>query len=77
MFLLIFPAAKKPGQVFDNSLSNLAAAKKPDEGAGHTLPWLIVTAVGIVIGALAILGGSLSFYFNIYIFFCYFDWRGS
>ena len=59
MFLLIFPAAKKPGQVFDNSLSNLAAAKKPDEGAGHTLPWLIVTAVGIVIGALAILGGSL------------------
>jgi len=51
----------------------ILAAKKPGEGTGHTLPWLIATAIGIVIGALAILGGSyttiLDVLLNIYFFF--------
>jgi len=53
----------------------ILSALKPNEGVGHTLPWLIVTVIGIVFGILAILGKSwisipdvaLSIYFFIVI----------
>jgi len=38
----------------------ILAAKKPGEGVGHTLPWMIVTAIGILFGLLAILIGSFT-----------------
>ena len=53
----------------DNLMLNfVSAAKKPGEGVGHTLPWMIVTAICIVFGLLPIFVFPIFFALGIYSF---------